>query len=183
MMRRRLTPAEMAEAELVFGSGLNYTRAYVHEGAAWPDWIDAIGAKLQRRMRHKDEHNAVTLGNTSYFPVNLKTDADSVAGGYLRDIGWLMHELVHQWQFQRWGWRYLSGALNVQLKEGRRAYDYRREHPTLEAALIAAKAAGRRLADFNPEQQGDLGRDYYFRLKQHQVVEPWEPFIAEFRQR
>ena len=50
MTRRRLSPAEMAEAQLVFGSGLNYTRAYVQEGAAWPDWIDAIGAKLQRRI-------------------------------------------------------------------------------------------------------------------------------------
>lgn len=181
MPRRRLTPAETAEAQLVFGAGLDYTRPSVVEGAAWPDWIDAIGARLQRRMRHKGEHNAVTLGGTSYFPVTLKTDQATVAGGYLRDMGWLMHELVHQWQYQRWGWSYLTGALNVQLREGRRAYDYRREHPTLEAALLAANAAGRRLADFNPEQQGDLARDYYFRVKQGQTVTPWEPFIAEFR--
>jgi len=181
MARRRLSPAEIAEAQLVFGAGFDYTRASVVEGAAWPDWIDAIGAKIQKRMRHKDEHNAVTLGSTSYFPVALKTDTETIAGGHLRDIGWLMHELVHQWQFQHWGWRYLSGALNVQIREGRRAYDYRRGHPTLEAALLAAHSAGRRLASFNPEQQGDLARDYYFRLKQRQDVGPWEPFIQDFR--
>ena len=181
MPRRKLSPAEVAEAKLVFGTGMDYTRAHVVEGATWPDWIDAIGARLQKRMRHKDEHNAITLGGTSDFPVPLKTDAESIGGGYLRDIGWLMHELTHQWQYQRLGWKYLSSALGVQLREGRRAYDYRREHPTLEAALLAAMSAGLRLASFNLEQQGDLARDYYFRLKQRQEIGPWEPFIAEFR--
>jgi hypothetical protein len=181
MPRRRLTPTEIAEARRVFDSGFDYTRAFVSENAAWPDWIDAVGAKVQKRMRHKGEHNAVTLGNTSYFPVALKTAEEDLSGGYLRDISWLMHELVHQWQYQRWGWRYLTGALGVQLREGRLAYDYRRGQPSLEAALQAAHAEGRRLASFNPEQQGDLARDYYVRLKQHQDVGPWEPFIAEFR--
>jgi type VI secretion system secreted protein VgrG len=181
MPRRRLTPAEIAEAMLVFGAGFDYTRAQVVEEAAWPDWIDALGARLQKRTRHKDEHNAVTLGGTSYFPVKLRTDPESVTGGFLRDIGWLMHELTHQWQHQRLGWSYLTSALRVQLRDGRRAYDYRREHPTLEAALQAALSAGLKLASFNPEQQGDLVRDYYFRLKQRQEVGPWEPFIAEFR--
>ena len=179
MPRRPLTPAEIAEARLVFGTGLDYRRAYVAENAAWPDWIDGLGARLQNRMRHKEEHNAVTLGATSYFPVTLNT-ADAVTSKYLRDMAWLVHELTHQWQFQRWGWRYLSAAVQVQLRDGRRAYDYRREHPSLEAALQAARTAGHKLTTFNPEQQGDIARDYYVRYKQAQDYAAWEPFIAEF---
>ena len=181
MPRRPLTAAEIAEARLVFGPGLDYGRAYVAENAAWPDWIDQLGAKLQNRMHHKDEHNAVTLGSTSYFPVTLKTDADAVAGGFLRDMGWLVHELTHQWQFQRMGWGYLTTALSVQLREGRRAYDYRRDQPSLEAALQAARAAGHKLTSFNLEQQGDIARDYYVRYKQAQDCAAWDPFIGDFR--
>ncbi|MCC7361083.1 MAG: hypothetical protein IT317_16485 [Anaerolineales bacterium] len=181
MARRPLSAAEITEARLVFGPGLDYGRAHIAENAAWPDWIDRLGARLQKRMRHKDEHNAITLGSTSFFPVTLNTAPDAVAGGFLRDMSWLIHELTHQWQFQRWGWRYLTTSLRVQLELGRRAYDYRRDQPSLEAALTAAQAAGRRLADFNPEQQGDLARDYYVRLKQAQNYVPWEPFIAELR--
>jgi hypothetical protein len=181
MSRRHLTADEVAEARLVFGSGLDYRRAFVAENARWPDLVDKVGAKFQKRMRTKADHNAITLGNTSYFPVMLRTGAEFVGAGQLRDIGWLIHELTHQWQFQRMGWSYFTGALRVQLREGRRSYDYRREHPSHEAALLAAVAAGRRLASFNPEQQGDLARDYYIRCKLNQDCTPWDPFIAELR--
>ena len=181
MIRRPLTAAEITEARLVFGPGLNYERAVVAENARWPDWVDQIGAKLQKRMRHKGEQNAITLGNTSFFPTMLNTGGEVVANGNLRDIGWLIHELAHQWQFQRWGWRYLTSALSVQLREGRNSYDYRRGHPSQEAALKAAHLAGRRLAYFNPEQQGDLARDFYFRLKRGEDCSAWDPFIIEFR--
>jgi len=180
MGRRQLTPAEIAEARLVFGPGLDYNRAYVAENAGWPDFIDRLGARLQNRMRHKDEHNAVTLGSTSYFPVTLNTAPDAVAGGNLRDMGWLVHELTHQWQYQRMGLRYLTAALGVQIRLGRRAYDYRRDQPSLEAALTSARTAGHKLTTFNPEQQGDIARDYYFRLKQGQDIAAWAPFIADF---
>lgn len=179
MPRRPLTAAEIAEARLVFGPGLDYGRAYVAENVPWPDWIDGLGARLQKRMRHKDEHNAVTIGATSYFPVTLDTAPATVAAGTLRDMAWLVHELTHQWQFQRWGWRYLTAALTVQLREGRRAYDYRRGQASLEAALLAARTAGHTLTTFNPEQQGDIARDYYLRLKQAHDCAAWEPFIAE----
>jgi hypothetical protein len=181
MLHRHLTADEVAEAYLVFGPGLDYRRAFVAEDARWPDFVDRIGAKIQKRMRTKEDHNAITLGNTSYFPVRLRTGAEFVAAGKLRDMGWLIHELTHQWQYQRQGWSYFTSALRVQLREGRRSYDYRREHPSDEAALLAAFSAGRRLASFNPEQQGDLAGDYYVRCKLNQDCGPWDPFIAEFR--
>jgi hypothetical protein len=67
------------------------------------------------------------------------------------------------------------------LRLGRMAYNYQGSYPTTEAALVAAHAEGKRLAQFNLEQQGDLARDYYYRLKGGLSCAAWEPFIHELR--
>jgi hypothetical protein len=179
MPRRPLHPSEINEARLVFGAGLDYSRAFVFENARWPNLVADLGGIWHRHKR--TWNNGVALGNTCYFPVRLKTSAEFIANGELKDMAWLIHELTHQWQFQRIGWRYLTEALNVQLREGLQSYNYQKEHPSREAALLAALAAGRCLADFNLEQQGELARDYYYALKQGRAVKAWEPFVAEFR--
>ena len=181
MARRPLSDSEITEARLVFHSSLDYTHGYVSEDSSWPDWVDHLGAQLHRRVRAPDEHNAVTLGQTSYFPVALNTSSAAITAGVLQDMGWLMHELTHQWQFKRQGWTYLASTLSVQVRLGRAAYDYRGKYSTQEAALQAARAEGRHLGQFNLEQQGDIARDYYFRLKAGQNCGAWEPFIAEMR--
>jgi hypothetical protein len=181
MARRPLSDIEIAEARLVFRSSLDFNRGCVSEDSSWPDWVDRVGVQLHRRVRSPDGHNAITLGQTSFFPVVLNTSSAAITAGVLEDMGWLMHELTHQWQYQRQGWTYLASSLSVQLRLGRAAYDYRGNFPTQEAALQAARADGRRLAQFNLEQQGDLARDYYFRLKAGQNCDAWEPFIAELR--
>jgi hypothetical protein len=182
MPRRQLSDVEIAEARLVFGSALDYTRAYVFENARWTNWIDQAGAVVQRRKRGLNEHNAVTLGNTSYFPIAINTEAETIANGNLRDIGWLIHELTHQWQFQRFGWRYLAGAVSVQVVEGRHSYNYQREHDSRESALNAARKFGRKLRTFNMEQQGDIARDYYLAFKAGRDWSAWEPFIRELQE-
>jgi hypothetical protein len=181
MPRRRLAPHEIAEAELVFGSGLDYTRAYVFEGATWTDFVDNVGAFIQRRQRDANTHNAITLGDTSYFPIPIRTSPDVLARGDYSHMTWLIHELTHQWQYQTLGWRYLREALHIQLKEGRRSYDYVRDLGTRENALTEAKKLGRKFVNFNPEQQGDITRDYYYYLKQQRDCAPFEPFIEEVR--
>lgn len=179
MPRRLLTDLERAEAYLVFGAGLDYTRAGVWENTRWPNWIADVGGLIHRYRR--TWNNAVSLGDTCYFPVMLRTTPEVIASGDLADIGWLIHELTHQWQFQRMGWRYLWRALRVQVRAGLQSYNYQAGHPTKEAALQAARVAGRTLAHFNMEQQGDLARDYYFALKQGRDVRAWEAFVAEFQ--
>jgi len=179
MPSRPLTASEIAEARLVFAGSLDYTHAFVSENTRWPDWVDTMGASLQKRVRQTDDHNAITVGQTSYFPVTLGTSAEAIAAGNLRDMAWLMHELTHQWQYRRIGWSYLASALSVQLRLGRLAYNYQGAYPTTEAALVAAHSEGRRLAQFNLEQQGDLARDYYYRLKTGLSCAAWEPFIQE----
>jgi hypothetical protein len=179
-MRRTLSPFEVAEARLVFGGSLNYARARVVEEVRWPDWVGDLGARLHPGDGLR-AHNAVTIGNTSYFPVPLRTDEATVRGGYLRDFSWLIHELAHQWQYQHLGWRYLLDAGVVQLELGRAGYDYQGEHPSRESALRALRQQGRRLRHLNPEQQGDIARDYYYALRTGGDASPWEPFIAELK--
>jgi hypothetical protein len=181
MPRRRLTPVEIAEAQLVFGDGLDYDRAFVFEGATWTDFVDNIGAAIQKRKRDPNTHNAITLGNTSYFPIPIRTGAEVLAQGDYGHMTWLIHELTHQWQYQHLGWRYLSQALHVQLTEGRRSYDYQRDFPSREEALKEAARLGRKFVAFNPEQQGDITRDYYYNFKLKRDCSPWEPFLEEVR--
>ncbi len=176
---RPLSPVELAEARIVFGEGLNYSRVRIQEGVGFPNWIADIGSALQGRRR--TWNNAVTLGYASYFPVAIQTSEDEIAGGYVGDMAWLIHELTHQWQYSQLGWRYLTESLRVQLQGGVQSYDYRGTHKSNEAALQAANAAGRRLRDFNMEQQGDIARDYYLALKTGRATSAWEPFIAELR--
>ena len=178
---RPLSVSELGEARLVFAASLDYARAFVSENAGWPDFVDRMGAALQKRVRPPDDHNAVTVGQTSYFPVALDTAAASLAAGNLRDMAWLMHELTHQWQFRKQGWGYLAAAISVQVRLGRQAYNYQSTYPSTEAALLAAHSQGWRLAQFNPEQQGDIARDYYYRLKAGLNCGAWEPFIQEMR--
>lgn len=181
MPRRTLTPVELEEARLVFGDGLDYDRVRVFEGAKWTDLVDNVGAFIQKRKRAADSHNAITLGNTSYFPIAIRTSAEVLAAGDYSHITWLIHELTHQWQYQTLGWRYLRLALHVQVTEGRRSYDYKRDFPSHAAALQEAAKLGRKFLTFNPEQQGDIARDYYYNFKLKRDCAPWEPFIDEVR--
>ncbi len=68
------------------------------------------------------------------------------------DMAILMHELTHVWQFQHGGGRYLPKAAGAQLDGalGGAGYDWRRgtDH-------------GKRWAELNPEQQGQLVQDLY----------------------
>lgn len=166
MPRRLLSTVERAEAELVFGSGLDYTRVFVVENTPLPNWIADIG--------RSPKPNAVTLGNVSYFPETLQITEADVQTGNLRQITWLIHELTHQWQFQRLGLGYLTSALWTQIRQGQKGYPYRLQD-------------GRRLRDFNMEQQGDIARDYYRaflaanRDENAPALTLFLPFIAELR--
>ncbi len=163
----------MTEVRLVFGDGLDYGRVRIFENTPLPDWIATLGGS--------PKPNAITLGNTGYIPLTLNTGPTAIERGDLGHMAWLIHELAHQWQYQRAGWRYLFEALGAQARAGMKSYDYRGEHESEAASLREAVTRGLRLRDFNREQQGDLARHFYERLKQGQDVAPWEPFIAEIR--
>lgn len=175
MSIRSLRPEEIIEARLVFGDGLDYTRCRVFEGSEFPNFIGRVGAFF--RGAKPPEANAITVRDTTYFPRVLTTNkpTDNL---WLTDIGWLMHELTHQWQYQHDGLRYLIEAIL------RPIYVYTNPGERPNDALKRAQRAGKKFRDFNREQQGDIVRDYYWSLR----LEPpdadrsgWDPYLVELR--
>jgi len=173
MAVRTLRADELAAAQPIFETGLDWTRVRISEGNPVPNFIGRLGALM--RGRPVPEANAITVGNTSYFPRELAPD--------LVDLGWLMHELTHQWQYQHFGIRYLAQAIAAP------TYVYCNEGETPAQALIRCHAEGKAFSDFNREQQGNIVRDYYFALQQSltsgialQALSAWEPYLQEIRQ-
>lgn len=181
MATRHLSDFEIQEARRVFGDGLDYARVRVVEKNYFPNFVADIGATLQGKKRTWD--NGITLGNHVMFPRALRTQPEVVDGGDLMDIGWLMHELTHAWQFQQIGWRYLYETLSVQIKQGMACYNYQGQHATKAKAVREACQRGHDIEHFNLEQQGDFSRDYYFELRAGREHEAWEPLIQSFRGR
>jgi hypothetical protein len=175
MPRRRLRPAEIREAEGVFGAEIPYGQIWIHERARWPNWIASVGGALARRPAPAGG-NSVTLGRNIYFPHPLRTEATHLEARLFGDMAWLIHELAHVWQHAHGGYRYAWVAVREQIRLGAAVYAYGGEN-----GLRAATARHASLSDFNPEQQGDIARDYYLRRKVNSSTSAWEPFIAELR--
>lgn len=172
---RSLYGWEIQEAYQVFGQGLNYARVRIHECAHWPDRVYQLGARLQRRQVSPDVHNAVTIGDHCYFPVNLPRILQNPGDPEFYKLTWLIHELTHVWQYQHMGWGYLLKALNVQIQHGAGAYHFGGEDG------LRLRGSSARLRDFNLEQQGDIARSYYERLRLGEDTGAWKHFIAEMR--
>ena len=173
MATRTLRADEQAAALQIFQNGLDYARVRVSEGSQIPNRIGQIGAFL--RSRPQPQANAVTVGNTSYFPRELTSD--------IVDMGWLMHELTHQWQYQHVGIIYLAQAIAAP------TYVYCNAGETPSSALIRCANQGKIFASFNREQQGDIVRDYYFASVQapdpfaaQGVLSAWAPYLTVLRQ-
>ena len=173
---RQLYNWEIQEARLVFGNKLKYERVRVHECASLPDIVNRFGTRL-KGLKYTGKPNAITLGNHCYFPIKLQAHQNSIAISDLGKIGWLIHELCHIWQFQHMGWRYLILALEVQLRLKGEAYNFGGEQ-----GLTTRHKQGWRLKDFNLEQQGDIVRSYYERLRGELDTSAWLPFIVEIQQ-
>jgi len=169
MPGRTLRYQEQQDAVRIFSGALNYTRIRIFEQKRWPGILASISTCLTKSPPVR--HNAVALGNWLFFSRSLQT---SGGDDTLRDMSWLMHELTHAWQYQHIGLRYIVQALAAQLKLGSKAYDYGGE-----AGLLAARARGQRLVEFNVEQQADIVCHFYARWKRGEPCDAWLPFLHE----
>ena len=174
MHRRKLSPHESIEAQLVFGASIAYERVTINEEVAWPNWVGRIGSWLSRT--EAPSNNAVALGNKLYFSKRLLTDNSADPVGSLNEMAWLIHELTHVWQYQRVGLIYFTQVMWAHVRDKSEIYNYGFE-PGLQKALTR----GGQLENFNREQQGEIARHYYYRLKMGKDVSAWRPFIAEFQ--
>lgn len=105
----------------------------------------------------------------AFHTVNLPT-----GGGHERaNVDIVLHELIHVFQYERAGSRYFAEALLAQQREG---YDYGGP-----AGLLTARGQGKRLRNFNREQQAQIVQDYYLHLRHGWDVAAFEPYIEELR--
>jgi hypothetical protein len=174
-MSRALTENELAQAAMVFETGVNLDRIRISENSTWTNLPPRLAAWL-RRQAPPQSNNAITFGNHLHFPLPLNTSQAAIERGELIDMAWLIHELTHAWQFQHLGWRYLPQALLVQIRLGSKAYDY----GGAEGLRLAA-AASKSWGTFNPEQQGDIARDFYTRLMHAERVSEYLPYVDVLR--
>lgn len=149
---RPLTAVEMAEARRVFGDAVPYRRVRIDERSV----IAALGARLRR---------CSSMGVAIAHTVHFNRPIDAAPGSV--DMAWLIHELTHVAQMHAVGLRYLGEAIAAQYGAG---YCYGGR----------AGLRGRRLADFNREQQGDIMRDAYRALVAGDPG-PYRPYIEDAR--
>lgn len=172
MGTRMLNEIELTEVKLVFHNALDTNRVRVSENSSFTNALGRIGAFYRRTAA--PTLNAATIGNTSFFPVQLVSNNPNDPN-WLSHLGWLMHELTHQWQYQQFGIVYLFQAIIAP------TYTYAPAGETPNQALMQFTQAGKRFGDFNREQQGDIVRDYYFSLKQGRDVGSWDPYLMDVR--
>lgn len=107
---------------------------------------------------------------TTFHTVNMPD-----LGGHQRtNLDILVHELVHVYQYERAGSRYFAEALLAQQEEG---YGYGGAE-----GLGLARDQGKRLRDFNREQQAQIVQDYYTLARYDRDASVYEPFIEQLRQ-
>jgi len=105
---------------------------------------------------------------TAFHTVNLPAHE---ASRTLR--GLLVHELVHVLQHEKLGSVYIPQCLRAQRAEG---YDYGGTE-----GLCTARAEGKRLCDFNREQQAQIAEDYFNARAAGAEVTAYEPYIEELK--
>ena len=134
---RGLTLGEMGMARPVLGDSIDYAKVKVHKGGYW------------LFFGQQDETTAVTPNGEMYWPKDVYEDDFVLMDADIQ--AWFMHEMAHVWQYQLgYPVKTMGAALHVDEKLGlvEDVYDY-----TLDA--------GKRLRDYNMEQQGDILADYY----------------------
>lgn len=92
------------------------------------------------------------------------------------DLGLLVHEATHIYQYEQLGTVYIGEALHAQHRLGRGAYDYGGP-----AGLEDARRLGSPYAAFNREAQAQIAQDYYERREAGRDVNAYRPFIAQLR--
>lgn len=152
--QRTLTNDEIKEAKKVFGDALPYWQIRVDEWSL----IARLGAIFA---------GSFDMGVTTFHTVNFTRKIDTSAGSY--DMVWLIHELAHVSQMENFGIQYIFEALIAQNTGG---YYY--------GGIQALP--GKKLSDFNREQQAEIAADYYNLVLYGKIDESYfMHLIEEFR--
>ena len=156
----RLTGPEIEAASgILGGDAIRYSVVRVAEG------------RLLRLIFRLNNNRAFTTFHTINLPAK---------GSHTRPhLDILLHELVHVYQFERIGSLYIWQALRAQRTEGHDFGGW--------TGLAEERGRGKRLKDFNREQQGKIVESYYNDVVQQHLPEEhperaaFEPYIGDLR--
>ncbi len=170
---RELYNYEFKEAYSVFQNGLDYSQVRIFEDYSLPTVLDRFGRWLRRMPPPgPNDFNAITIGYNIYLPIELPTSYPEPDSPDSFKLEWLIHELTHCWQFEHEGLAALWRSLTVLFRPV--PFDFGGRE-----ALIMAQKQGKRLRDFNIEQQAEIVRGYYNCLHNSQETGAFRPFIEE----
>jgi hypothetical protein len=116
---------------------------------------------------------AYTTWQTLHFPRKAVSQRPSHSR---ENLSIVIHELIHAYQYERVGSRYLGEAIYVLVKTKRNCYDYGGKE-----GLQEATESGKQFRDFNREQQAQIAQDYYMLQLMESDVTAYEPFMAQLR--
>jgi hypothetical protein len=131
---RCLTNTEITEAKRVFGDSISYWKVRIDNFSL----IAALGSFFS---------GGGGMGVTTFHTINFNRKIICTPGS--TDMTWLIHELTHVAQYENIGMQYLGEALHAQATTG---YNY--------GGLTGL--TGKKLKDFNREQQAVIIEDYYY---------------------
>jgi hypothetical protein len=92
------------------------------------------------------------------------------------NVSLLVHELTHIYQYERVGSVYITQGLWAQYRLGKSAYDYGGID-----GLREGHAAGKRLSDYNREQQGQIAQDFLAQVLEEGDTDAYGPFIHDLK--
>lgn len=144
---RKLSEHETTELKMVYGGAINYSAVRVVEQSFWAKF----GSKFVN-----SPHLGFVFLNSIHFSRNIAADESQT------DMAWLVHEVTHISQYQKYGIVYLIKSLRAQRNGG-----YAFEKEWLQGSL----------KDFNFEQQADIAKQYYLQLKNKPTMVDLPPLI------
>ncbi|HUN23449.1 MAG TPA: hypothetical protein PK299_10005 [Anaerolineales bacterium] len=173
--RRRLYAWERHLAQPIFGEAGWLGKVWVYEGYHFSNWVDDIGRWLRHSQpRAPHQHNAMALGNRCFFPIHLPVHLLPPTHPLVYQHAWLIHELVHCWQYQWMGWRYLGAAVRAQFREGSAVYQYGGAE-----ILLQNRQMGGTLFDFHVEKQATILQHFCARQLAGYDTTAWEPYVQD----
>lgn len=153
-----LTDEEIQAISLVLGpNAMRYKEVRVASGGLF-EWVFRINGNL-----------AFATWHTVNFPRNGRSTR--------ANLPILVHELIHVYQYEQVGSRYLGEAIYALITTNRQCYDYGSVQGLQKAAM-----KGQKFCHYNREQQAQIGQDYFVLWqKGEDVVAVYEPFISQLR--
>lgn len=157
-----LSAEERAVMASILGeTGLRYDEVRIAEGGLWENVFKINGQ----------------LAFTSWYTINLPRPSPDFPAAHTRaNRALLVHELVHVYQYENVGSRYMTEAIYELVRTKRDCYQYG-GGPGLVEAAQSAKA----YRHFNREQQAQIVQDFYSKRERGEAVEAYYPYVAQCR--